>query len=121
MQKQGSGNRHIGTPINNTGDEGKLAASRGSPSTATVLRLFRSRTTEGPPLSTRKSKRPPITTIFLGSVEAARTEARQIINEPRAGGYTRIIEGWQQLPDGQIQFTIRALLDQDPLGTHTAE
>jgi hypothetical protein len=74
-----------------------------------VLRLLESRTTERPPLSAKASKRPPITEIFLGSLEAARAKARRIISEPRATGYTRIVEGWQQLPDGNVQFTIRTL------------
>jgi hypothetical protein len=54
-------------------------------------------------------RRPPLTETFTGAVEAARAQARQIINEPVATGYVRIVEGWQQLADGRIQFTIRRL------------
>jgi hypothetical protein len=50
MQKHGDGNRHIESRIANTAHDGKLAGSRGSPSTATVLRIFRSRTAQGAPL-----------------------------------------------------------------------
>ena len=52
---------------------------------------------------------PPLTETFVGSVEAARAKARQVINEPAAPRYVRVVEGWQQLADGQIQFTIRTL------------
>jgi hypothetical protein len=62
-------------------------------------------------------RRLPITEIFLGTVNAARMEARRIINEPKAGRYTRIIEGWQQCADGRIQFTIRTLSEHEGLRT----
>src|SRR3954447_9339373 len=107
MQKQAYGNRQIEARIAKTADQGKSVASQGSPSRGTVLRLFRSTTTERPPLHKKKAKQAPITEIFVGAVETARQQARQIISEPWTSGYTRIIEGWQQLPDGQIQFTIR--------------
>jgi hypothetical protein len=110
MQKQEYGNRHIEVRSANTADDGKLVAPQGSPSRGTVLRLFGSTTTERPPLPAKGSKRPPITETFSGAVEAARAKARQIINEQSGTGYTRIVEGWQQLPDGNIQFTIRTLL-----------
>jgi hypothetical protein len=54
-------------------------------------------------------RRPPRAETFTGSVETAREEARRVINEPGQSAYVRIVEGWQQLPDGQIQFTIRTL------------
>ena len=115
MQKLRHGNRHIEARIVNAPDGGKSVAPQGPPSTGTVLRLFRNRTAETPPLSSAEgSKRPPITETFLGSVGAARAKARQIINEPQRTGYTRIVEGWQQLPDGNVQFTIRTLLRRDP-------
>jgi hypothetical protein len=28
---------------------------------------------------------------------------------PGAGGYMTIVENWRQLPDGQVQFTMRRL------------
>jgi hypothetical protein len=49
--------------------------------------------------------------VFRAPVEAARAKARQIIREPSHGGYTRIIEGWHQMEDGKIEFTIRAVQD----------
>jgi len=52
---------------------------------------------------------PPLTEIFLGSVESARARARQVINEVPPAGYIRIVEGWQQLADGHVRFTIRRL------------
>jgi hypothetical protein len=42
-------------------------------------------------------------------VEAARAKAREILCRPTQGGYTEIVEGWRQLPDGQIEFTMRRL------------
>jgi hypothetical protein len=114
MQKQAYGNRQIEARITKTADQAKLVVSQRAPSTGTLLRLFRSTTTERAPLPTKKARSAPITEIFVGTVEAARQQARQIINEPWTSGYTRIIEGWQQLPDGKIQFTIRTLLHQAP-------
>jgi len=49
------------------------------------------------------------TEYFQAPVEAARHRARQIIAEGVVGGYTRVIEDWQQREDGQIGFTIRTL------------
>jgi hypothetical protein len=109
MQKQGYDTRHIEARLATTRDDGKSVAPQRPPSTGTVLRLFESRTTERPVLSAKGSKRPPITEIFLGSLEAARAKARQIISEPRTTRYTRIVEGWHQHPDGNVQFTIRTL------------
>lgn len=41
--------------------------------------------------------------------EAARAKAREILQRYPAGGYATVVEGWQQLEDGQIQFTMRRL------------
>jgi hypothetical protein len=40
---------------------------------------------------------------------AARLKARQILNEFPQSGYTTVVERWRQLPDGQIEFTMRRL------------
>jgi hypothetical protein len=42
-------------------------------------------------------------------VEAARTKAREIINQCRQGDHMTVVEQWRQLPDGQIEFTMRSL------------
>lgn len=42
-------------------------------------------------------------------LNAARLKARQILNENPTGGYIAILENWRQLPDGQIEFTMRRL------------
>jgi hypothetical protein len=42
-------------------------------------------------------------------VDAARTKARQIINQCRQGDYMTVVEQWRQLPDGHIEFTVRRL------------
>jgi hypothetical protein len=47
--------------------------------------------------------------MFTLPVEAARRTAREIIDQfPRRGVMT-IVENWRQLPDGRIEFTMRAL------------
>ena len=47
--------------------------------------------------------------IFALPVEAARRKAREIIDQfPRSGVMT-VVENWRQLPDGRIEFTMRAL------------
>jgi hypothetical protein len=40
-------------------------------------------------------------------LNAARLKARQILEEHPAGGYMAILESWRQLPDGQVEFTVR--------------
>jgi hypothetical protein len=42
-------------------------------------------------------------------LQAARLKARQILNERPADSHITIVENWRQLPDGQIEFTIRRL------------
>ncbi|MBR1235575.1 hypothetical protein JQ629_29460 [Bradyrhizobium sp. AUGA SZCCT0222] len=42
-------------------------------------------------------------------VEDARAQARDFLREYPAGGYMTIVEHWRQLPDSQIQFTMRRL------------
>jgi hypothetical protein len=47
--------------------------------------------------------------IFTLPIEAARRKAREIIDQfPRSGVMT-VVENWRQLPDGRIEFTMRAL------------
>jgi hypothetical protein len=43
------------------------------------------------------------------SLHVTRLKARQILDEYPAGGYVTIVEEWRQLPDGQIEFTMRRL------------
>jgi hypothetical protein len=47
--------------------------------------------------------------IFTLPVEAARVKAREIITQAPQGGQLAIVEQWRQLPDGQIQLTLRRL------------
>jgi len=37
----------------------------------------------------------------------ARFKARQLLDQSPAASYVKIVENWRQLPDSQIQFTIR--------------
>jgi len=46
---------------------------------------------------------------FTLPVEDARAKAREFLREFPAGGYMTIVEHWRQLPDGQIEFTMRRL------------
>jgi hypothetical protein len=46
-------------------------------------------------------------------VEAARLKAREILSQFPQGGYLTIVEQWRQLPDGQIEFTMRRLRTAD--------
>jgi hypothetical protein len=50
---------------------------------------------------------------FTLPLNAARLKARQILDEYPAGRYITIVENWRQLPDGQIEFTMRRLLTVD--------
>ena len=50
---------------------------------------------------------------FRLPVEVARANAREILNQFPQGGYTTIVEKWQQLPNGQIEFTLRRLRTAD--------
>lgn len=47
--------------------------------------------------------------IFRLPIEAARRQARQILNSLPKGGVTAVVENWRQLPDGRIEFTMRRL------------
>jgi hypothetical protein len=46
---------------------------------------------------------------FKLPVEAVRLKAREILNQSPQGGYMTVVEQWRQLPDGQIEFTMRCL------------
>jgi hypothetical protein len=50
---------------------------------------------------------------FRLPVEAARLKAREILSQFPQGGYLTIVERWRQLPDGQIEFTMRRLRTAD--------
>jgi len=42
-------------------------------------------------------------------IEAARLKAREILGQSPQAGYVTVVENWRQLPDGQIEFTMREL------------
>lgn len=50
---------------------------------------------------------------FRLPVERARAKAREILNEFPQGGYASVVEQWRQLPDGEIEFTMRRLRTSD--------
>jgi hypothetical protein len=50
---------------------------------------------------------------FTLPVEDARARAREFLRDFPAGGCMTIVEHWRQLPDGQIQFTMRRLWTAD--------
>ena len=118
MQKREYRVRHKKAPAAAATEAGTLGKTQMGAPTARVLTLAKKtraatatpRLPDVPdkmPALAERTKRPPVLETFLGSVEAARAQARQIINEPRPTGYVRIVEGWQEVAHGQIQFTIR--------------
>ena len=46
---------------------------------------------------------------FTLPIEAARLKAREILDRYPQAGYMAVVENWRQLPDGQIEFTMRHL------------
>jgi hypothetical protein len=46
---------------------------------------------------------------FRLPVERARAKAREILKQSPQGDYLTIVDQWRQLPDGQIEFTMRGL------------
>jgi len=56
-------------------------------------------------LADRMSHEQPLT--FTLPIEAARSKAREIIDQAPRSGFTPVIEKWRQLSDGQIAFAIR--------------
>lgn len=46
---------------------------------------------------------------FILPLHDARLKAREILDQGPQGGYMPIVEQWRQLPDGQIEFTMRRL------------
>jgi hypothetical protein len=46
---------------------------------------------------------------FTLPLDAARNKAREIINQVAPSRLVSVIENWRQLPDGQIEFTVRCL------------
>jgi hypothetical protein len=46
---------------------------------------------------------------FTLPLEAARLKARDIIHGISQRGYQQVVERWRQLPNGQIEFTVRHL------------
>jgi hypothetical protein len=46
---------------------------------------------------------------FTLPLNAARLKARHILDQSPAGGYVTVVESWRQLPDGQVEFTMRRL------------
>jgi hypothetical protein len=44
---------------------------------------------------------------------AARARARAFLDSYPAAGYMSMVESWRELPDGQIEFTMRRLPSAD--------
>jgi hypothetical protein len=60
-------------------------------------------------LAERMSKRRERSDVSIRETFRLPVDAAQL---PQ-GGYTTIVEQWRQLPDGQIEFTMRRLLGAD--------
>ena len=50
---------------------------------------------------------------FKLPIDEARRKAREILNQLPQGNFTPIVENWRQLPNGQIEFTMRHLRTAD--------
>jgi hypothetical protein len=50
---------------------------------------------------------------FTLPLDAARNKAREIISQSAPSRLVPIVENWRQLPDGQIEFTVRNLRTAD--------
>jgi hypothetical protein len=50
---------------------------------------------------------------FTLPLEAARRKVRDIFDRVPQRGYLEIVERWRQLPDGNIEFTMRRMLTSD--------
>jgi len=77
----------------------------------------KSRRTKRPPTSPRRMHKlsedfraTGAVETFTGPVDAARARARQVINECGIGRHVTIVEGWRELPNGLIEFTIRTAM-----------
>ena len=46
---------------------------------------------------------------FTLPIDAARIKAREVLNQSPQSGHVTIVERWQQLSDGWIEFTVRHL------------
>jgi hypothetical protein len=46
---------------------------------------------------------------FRLPIDAARCKAHEVIGQLPQNGFTPVVENWRQLPDGQIEFTLRHL------------
>lgn len=46
---------------------------------------------------------------FKLPLDVARAKAREILDRFPAGGYATIVERWSELPDREIEFTMRRL------------
>jgi hypothetical protein len=59
-------------------------------------------------LADRISGSPPPETFTL-PINSARNKAREIIYQFGQGSFTAVVERWRQLPNGEIEFTVRHL------------
>ena len=59
-------------------------------------------------LADRRTGTPRPETFKL-PIHAARLKAREILDQLPQAGYMAVVENWRQLPDGQIEFTMRRL------------
>jgi hypothetical protein len=60
-------------------------------------------------LADRISTTQPSPERFTLPLDAARNKAREIINRSAPSRLVPVVENWRQLPDGQIEFTVRCL------------
>ena len=83
----------VTTPVKEATDRPRLVSDR--------LRLYSDRR--------RIENDENVPETFTLPLEAARLKARDIIDGISLRGYQKIVERWRQLPNGQIEFTVRHL------------
>ena len=52
------------------------------------------------------TQQPQVVTL---PIESARLKAREILDQIARAGFVTVVENWRQLPDGQIEFTMRQM------------
>jgi hypothetical protein len=60
-----------------------------------------------------RMSRPQQAETYTLPIESARMKAREILDQFPQAGYATVVENWRQLPNGQIEFTMRHLLTAD--------
>lgn len=72
-----------------------------------MAEVRRLRQLEPEPKRRREVNKTDASETFTLPLEAARLKVRDILDREPASGYLDTVEGWRQLTDGTIEFTMR--------------